>query len=226
MALRMRGLARLARTAGACRALCLPVASLTPPHDAAAAPSLAPSSRVFAAAASPPLLFPGGEPDAPRVVTPAIPGPRSKALQAEMAAMQDAGGVKFFGATRSACVARPEARTGPPADSVPLQRTLLRAGGTTWLTQTATRCWTCTATSHRCPSATITRTCWPSFRHDTRHTRPRGSTDPPFARRTRRTCRCWRTVRRWATCRPWGGRSAWVTRCCRLRRPAFATWRP
>ena len=59
---------------------------------------LAPSSRVFAAAAAPALLFPGGEPDAPRVVTSAIPGPRSKALQAEMAAMQDAGGVKFFGA--------------------------------------------------------------------------------------------------------------------------------
>ena len=102
MALRMRGLPRLvSRAAGASLRACLAHVSLvvlTPRPGVAAAPALAPRSRAFAAAASPALQFPGGEPDAPRVVTSAIPGPRSQALHAELAAMQDAGGVKFFGA--------------------------------------------------------------------------------------------------------------------------------
>ena len=37
--------------------------------------------------ASAPLLFPGGEPDGPSVRT-AIPGPKSQALQRELATMQ------------------------------------------------------------------------------------------------------------------------------------------
>ena len=44
------------------------------------------------------LQFPGGEPEGPSVHT-AIPGPKSKAQHAQLAAFQDAAGVKYFGAS-------------------------------------------------------------------------------------------------------------------------------
>ncbi len=107
MASRLRALARLgARSSGAARALCSAANvradrrfNPTRAAGAAQAPQLARSLATSAAssrAAGEPLLFPGGEPDSPHVAT-AVPGPRSLALQAQMAEMQDAGGVKFFG---------------------------------------------------------------------------------------------------------------------------------
>jgi hypothetical protein len=44
-----------------------------------------------------PLVFPGGEPDGPDVRGP-VPGPKSRAMQAQLGAMQDVAGIKFFGA--------------------------------------------------------------------------------------------------------------------------------
>jgi hypothetical protein len=80
------------------------LSATAPPACELRARSAAGFAASSGAAAAAPLLFPGGEPDAPRVITDAIPGPRSRELQAQMAAMQDAGGVKFFGA--AACARR------------------------------------------------------------------------------------------------------------------------
>jgi len=41
------------------------------------------------------VAFPGGEPAGPSVLT-AIPGPKSLAAKAQLAASQDVGGIKFF----------------------------------------------------------------------------------------------------------------------------------
>jgi len=74
------------------------------------------------------LEFPGGEPEAPHVRT-AIPGPKSLEMQKQLSTMQDAAGVKFFGARRAA---RPVATAAPAAAARSLLATpllsLLRRG--------------------------------------------------------------------------------------------------
>lgn len=93
-----------------------------------------------AVAASPPLLFPGGEPDAPSVKT-KIPGPRSLEQQRELGAFQDAAGVKFFGALWVARGRRGKSFQRSHAfaqvSRSPSQSTSPPAVGTTWWTRTA-----------------------------------------------------------------------------------------
>jgi len=166
------------------------------------------ASRGAARLAGEPLLFPGGEPEAPDVRGP-VPGPKSLAMQAQLGSMQDAAGVKFFGAPRGSARAwRRRLLTAAPVDFAASRGNyVVDADGNTLLDMY----------SH---IASL-----PVGYNNPRMLAVFQARPPPApsrarytARRSPPTCRRWRTGRRWATRRRWAGRSGSPPCCWAARR--------